>query len=178
MCSGASFPGVKRLGREADHSVASSAEVKNSGAIPTRLHGTVLNYTMQRRNKLTFKYNGNCTKVSEHLIHSSIALQPFVRPSPLFQFRNILIQTAGLLGRVSRSQGRYLHTGQHKQRIKANTGIHALSGIQTHDPKFRVSKDSSHLKPRGHSDRLSGYLLPLFSGYGWRRDHCVPLKNS
>jgi hypothetical protein len=37
---------VKRLGREADKSLPSSAEVKNGGAIPptpTRLHGVVLN---------------------------------------------------------------------------------------------------------------------------------------
>jgi hypothetical protein len=30
----AASPGVKRLGREADHSPPSSAEVKNGGAIP------------------------------------------------------------------------------------------------------------------------------------------------
>jgi hypothetical protein len=38
---------VKRLGREADHSRPSSAEVKNGGAIPPlpiRLHGVVLNW--------------------------------------------------------------------------------------------------------------------------------------
>jgi hypothetical protein len=31
---GALFPGVKRLGREADHSPPSSSEVKNGGAVP------------------------------------------------------------------------------------------------------------------------------------------------
>jgi hypothetical protein len=35
---GALSPGVKRLGREADHSPPSSAEVKNDGAIPTLPH--------------------------------------------------------------------------------------------------------------------------------------------
>jgi hypothetical protein len=30
--------GVKRLGREADHSLASSAEVRNGGAVPPTLH--------------------------------------------------------------------------------------------------------------------------------------------
>jgi hypothetical protein len=34
MGTGAIFPGVKRQGREADHSPTSSAEVKNGGAIP------------------------------------------------------------------------------------------------------------------------------------------------
>jgi hypothetical protein len=44
-------------------------------------------------------------------------------------------QTVGLLGRViSSSQGLYLNTGQHKHRINAQTDIHALSGIRTHDP--------------------------------------------
>jgi hypothetical protein len=43
---GALSPGVKRPGREADHSPPSSAEVKNGGAIPPlpiHLHGMVLN---------------------------------------------------------------------------------------------------------------------------------------
>jgi hypothetical protein len=56
-----------------------------------------------------------------------MALQPFVGPWPLLQFRNIFTQTVGLLGRViSPSQGRYLHTGQQKHRINAHTGIHAF----------------------------------------------------
>jgi hypothetical protein len=41
-----SFPGVKRPGREADHSPPSSAEVKNAwryaSTPPIRLHGVVL----------------------------------------------------------------------------------------------------------------------------------------
>jgi hypothetical protein len=41
-----SFPGVKRLGREADHSSPSNAEVKNEWSYtstpPIRLHGVVL----------------------------------------------------------------------------------------------------------------------------------------
>jgi hypothetical protein len=36
-------PGVKRPGREADHSPPSSAEFKSGGAIPLRLHGVALN---------------------------------------------------------------------------------------------------------------------------------------
>jgi hypothetical protein len=35
--SGGSFPGIKRPGREADHSPSSSAEVKNGGTIPPLL---------------------------------------------------------------------------------------------------------------------------------------------
>jgi hypothetical protein len=43
-------------------------------------------------------------------------------PTFLIQFHNHFSQSVGLLGRVtSTSQGRYLHTGQHKSRIKAYT---------------------------------------------------------
>jgi hypothetical protein len=67
------------------------------------------------------------------------APDPFIRQwmySPLLGPRLFLIflilftQSVGLLGRVlSPSQGRYLHTGQHKHGIKAHTDIHALSGM-------------------------------------------------
>jgi hypothetical protein len=85
----------------------------------------------------------------------SIALQPFVALWSFIQFVILFTQTVELLGRViSPSQGRYLHTGQHKHRINAHTDIRAFSGIRTHDPSIRVSKDSSCLRPRGHCDRL------------------------
>jgi hypothetical protein len=63
-------------------------------------------------------------------------------------------QTVRLLGRmISPSQGRYLHTGQHKHIINSHTDIHALSGIRTHDPNVRASEYSSCLRPRDHCDR-------------------------
>jgi hypothetical protein len=46
MGSGGSFPGVKRQGREADHSPSTSAEVKKMDLYihsPIRLHGVMLN---------------------------------------------------------------------------------------------------------------------------------------
>jgi hypothetical protein len=90
-----------------------------------------------------------------------MALQPFVGPWPLLQFRNLFIQTVGLLGRViSPSQGRYLHTVQHKHRIKAHT--QAFSGIRTHDPSVRASGDSSCLRPHGHCHRLRVTFLHQF----------------
>jgi hypothetical protein len=54
-----------------------------------------------------------------------MALQPFVRPWPLLQFRKIFfIQTVGLLGRgISLSQGRYLYPEEHKDRINRHTDI-------------------------------------------------------
>jgi hypothetical protein len=84
-----------------------------------------------------------------------MAAQNFVGPWSLLQFRNFFTQTVGLLGLViSPSQGRYLHTGQHKHRINADTDIHALSEIRTHDPSVRASKDYLCLRPLGHCDRL------------------------
>jgi hypothetical protein len=51
-------------------------------------------------------------------------------------------------------EGRYIHRGQHKHRIKShNTDIHALSGIRTHDTSIRASEESSWLWLRGHCDR-------------------------
>jgi hypothetical protein len=84
-----------------------------------------------------------------------MALEPFVGPWPLLQFRNLFFtQSVGPLGRgISPSQGRYLHTGQHKHRINAHTDGHTLSGIRTHDPSFQASEDNSYLRPRGLRDR-------------------------
>jgi hypothetical protein len=63
---------------------------------------------------------------------------PLLGPGPFFSFVISLTQTVGPLGRViSPSQGRYLHTGQHKHRINAHRDIHASSGIRTHDPSVR-----------------------------------------
>jgi hypothetical protein len=71
-----------------------------------------------------------------------------------FSFVIISTQSVGLLGRViSLSQGHYLQTGQHKHRINAFTDIHALSGIRTHDPRVRASKESSCHRPSGYCDR-------------------------
>jgi hypothetical protein len=93
-------------------------------------------------------------------IYSSMALQPSVEPWPLLQFRNFFTQTVGFLGRViSPFQGRYLHTGQHKHRIKAHTDIHVWSGIRTHDPRVRASEDSSCLRLLSHCDRRKVYVL-------------------
>jgi hypothetical protein len=54
---------------------------------------------------------------------------------------------------ISPSEGRYLHTGQHKDRMNPYTDIHDLSGIRTHDPSIRTSEDSSCVTPHGHCDR-------------------------
>jgi hypothetical protein len=74
-------------------------------------------------------------------------------------------QAAGLLGRgISPSQGLYLHTEQHKNRINAhNTDICALSGTGTLDRNVRASEDISCLRPRGHCDRPLTSSLSLNS---------------
>jgi hypothetical protein len=72
------------------------------------------------------------------------------------QFLN-LKQSVEFLGRgISTSQGRYLHTEQHKHRINAhNTDTHVSSGSRTYDPSFRAGEDSSCLRPSGYCDRLA-----------------------
>jgi hypothetical protein len=72
-----------------------------------------------------------------------MALQPLLGPGHVFNFVIIFFtHTVGLLGQViSPSQGRYLYTRKHKHRINVYTDIHALSGIRTHDPSFRVRED-------------------------------------
>jgi hypothetical protein len=53
--------------------------------------------------------------VDDRFFFFSMALPAHSGPWPLIQFRNHFSQTVGLLGRViSPTQGRYLHTGQHK----------------------------------------------------------------
>jgi hypothetical protein len=79
----------------------------------------------------------------------------------LFSFM-IILQTVGLLGRVtSSSQGLYLNTRQHKHRI--NTYTHQTSmpcvGFKPTIPGFRASEDSSCLRPLGYCDRPDTLLL-------------------
>jgi hypothetical protein len=84
---------------------------------------------------------------------------PLLDPGLFFSFVIFFTQTVGLLGRViSPSQGRYLHTGQHKHRINAHIDIHALSEIRTHSLSIRASEGSSSLTPCGDCDRRSTIL--------------------
>jgi hypothetical protein len=60
-------------------------------------------------------------EMNKHLRNCIRPYTPFVGPWPLFQFSLSYTQLVRLLARgISPSQGRYLHTGQHKCRINAN----------------------------------------------------------
>jgi hypothetical protein len=53
-----------------------------------------------------------------------MTLQPFVGPWSLFQCLDLFTQSVGLLGRgISPSQGRCLHTGEHKDKINAQASM-------------------------------------------------------
>jgi hypothetical protein len=89
-------------------------------------------------------------------IHSSMALQPFVGPWPLLQFRNLFYTDGRSLWEGDQPVARPLpkHRTTQTQNKRIHTpNIHALSGIRTHDPSVRASKDSSCLRPRGYCDR-------------------------
>jgi hypothetical protein len=96
-------------------------------------------------------------------VFSLMALQPLLGPGLFFSSVIIFYTEVGFLGGViSSSQGRYLHTGQHKYRINAYTDIHASSGIRTYDPSVRASEDSSCLRTRSHSDRHSTGSITIY----------------
>jgi hypothetical protein len=85
---------------------------------------------------------------------------PLLGRDLFFSFVIVFTQQSGLLRwEISPSQGRYLHTGQHKHKIYAKTGIHASSGIRTYDPSIRASEDSSCLRPQWHRHRHSSTSL-------------------
>jgi hypothetical protein len=98
----------------------------------------------------------------------SMALSAHSGPRPLFSSVIYFTQSVGLFGRgISPSNGRCRNTGQQIQNRRIHTpNIHAMSGIQTHDPSVRASEDSSCLRPRGYSDRLTERLQLVTT------DHC------
>jgi hypothetical protein len=66
-----------------------------------------------------------------------MALQPFVGPWPLLQFRNLFYTDGRTPWMSDQTVAKPLPTHrQHRHRISAHTDIHALSGIRTHDPSL------------------------------------------
>jgi hypothetical protein len=83
-----------------------------------------------------------------------MALQPFVGPWPLLQFRDLFYTDSRTPLTSYQPVARPLpNTGQHKHRINAHTDIHALGGIRTHDPSVRESEDNSCFMSHVHCDR-------------------------
>jgi hypothetical protein len=94
-----------------------------------------------------------------------MALQSSVGPWPLFSFL-ILYTVCRLLGRgISPSQGHYLHTEQHKHRIKAHR--HPCLERYSNPRSQRSSEGSSCLRPRGHSDRLHMFCCTTVVHFDW-----------
>jgi hypothetical protein len=93
--------------------------------------------------------------VRHNFIHSSMALQPFVGPWLLLQFRNLFYTVGGTPWTSDQFVARPLRTQRatQTQNKRTHTDIHALSGIRTHDPSVRASEGSLCLRPRGHCDR-------------------------
>jgi hypothetical protein len=101
------------------------------------------------------------TQTVKHTRSLKVAVQG---PELLAHHSYIHTQTVGLLGRViSPSQDRYVHTGQHKHRINANTDMHSLNGLRTYGPSVRASEGSSCLRPCGHCDGPSGFITMNYS---------------
>jgi hypothetical protein len=73
--------------------------------------------------------------------YPTMALQPFVGPWPLFQFLDLFAKSVGLLGRgINPSQGRYLHTGQHKHKNKRTQTSMPQVGSEPTIPVFERAK--------------------------------------
>jgi hypothetical protein len=92
-------------------------------------------------------------------IYGSTAL---VKLDRFFSFL-IYTQSVGHLGRrISTSQGRYLHTEQHKNRTKAHR--HPCLELDSNPrPKCSADEDGSCLRPRGHCVRpISPICLNYF----------------
>jgi hypothetical protein len=116
---------------------------------------------------LNLKYEGlryNCTEKSARhfattdvfihsFIHSSMALQPFVTPWRLLQFRNQYYTGGRTPWTSDQPVAMPLSTHRTTQTHNAHTHIHALSGIRTHDPSVLASEDCSCLRLHGHCDQ-------------------------
>jgi hypothetical protein len=93
------------------------------------------------------------TRIQFHFSFS-VALQPFVGPWPLHQFRDLLYTDGRTPWTGDQAVARPLPTHRAIQKEKnTHTNICALSGIRTHNPNVRASKDISCLRALSHCDR-------------------------
>jgi hypothetical protein len=102
----------------------------------------------------TYKVCNNSSIIqTTHLhifIQSSMALQLCVGPWLLLHFYNRFYTDGRTPWRSDQPVARPLPTHRKTQTQNKPTDIHALSGIRIHDPRVRVSENSSCLRPRGH----------------------------
>jgi hypothetical protein len=69
-----------------------------------------------------------------------MALHSFTGPWPLLRFLDLFTHSIGLVGlKISSSQGRWLHTGQHKQNKRTQTFM-PWDGFEPTTPAFERAK--------------------------------------
>jgi hypothetical protein len=105
--------------------------------------------------RLIYIYNLIYRLAGNSLLRTPLSTSGSMALVDLGRFFSFLIytQSVGLFGRgISPSQGRNLHTKQHKHRINTQD-IHASSGIRTHDLSVRAGEHSSCFRPPLWSSR-------------------------
>jgi hypothetical protein len=101
----------------------------------------------------------------------SMALLVHSGPRHLIQFRNHFSHSTtpwSSVQPVARTLPEHRTTQTHNNHIP---NIHTLSGIQTHEPSVRSSKENSCHRPRGHSDRLFSSLLTIILSLSYFKRH-------
>jgi hypothetical protein len=114
-------------------------------------------------------------KINLHSFIHSWIYSPLLGPGLFFYFEILSIQTIGLIGGVmSLSQGRYLHTGQHKQNKRIHRHPCFWAGFKPTIPAFERAK-TVHALDRAASVNMI-YLLTLFHILNWypkENKHCL-----
>jgi hypothetical protein len=88
-----------------------------------------------------------------------MAVQPYVGPCPLFQFRDpVHSRQDSLDGGISPSQGRYLHTEQHKQNKYKHISIRQVG----FEPTTPVLKRPKTVHASDHEATVIGFIVLLF----------------
>jgi hypothetical protein len=83
-----------------------------------------------------------------------MALQHFIGPWPLLQFRNVFHTVGRTSWTSDQPVARPLPMHRTTQTQNKCTDIHASSGIRSRDPGVPASEDTSCLRPSGHCGRL------------------------
>jgi hypothetical protein len=122
--------------READRKQSSNCCLRHAGFLLGLLFNPEDGHDMYLWNfgRLLSTCTESYPRGQNHLIHIYLWLySPLLDLGHFYRFLVLYIVGRTSLTGISPSQNRYLHTGQHKDRINANTHIHVLSGTRTHD---------------------------------------------